>query len=311
MSELTHTFTGPESGSSRLDSFISGHITDMTRSRAQSVIRAAQVTLNGRVVLKTGQAVNPGDQVVVSLPVARPSVLVPQAIPLEILFENKDVLVVNKAAGMVVHPAVGHPDGTLVQAALAHAPNMAGVGGDLRPGLVHRLDKDTSGVIILAKTDQAHAQLGDQFRDRSVSKTYLALCDGEPPAPEGIVDAAIGRDNHNRKRMTIVPDKKGRKSQTRYRVRKAFDAHTYIEAFPVTGRTHQVRVHLAFVGCPIVGDVLYGRKRPSLKVKRQSLHAWRLSISIPGETEARQFEAPIPADIQHYVDLLSRQQPGR
>jgi 23S rRNA pseudouridine1911/1915/1917 synthase len=311
MQEQEYQFENSGPKRQRLDRFLSDQLADFTRSRIQNLIRAGQVEVNGRTVEKTGLAVEPGASVRLVLPVVTASKLEPQDIPLDILFENEDVLVVNKAAGMVVHPAVGHPDGTLVQAALAHAPDMAGVGGEQRPGLVHRLDKDTSGVIVLAKNHQAHDHLARQFRDRLVNKTYLALSDGSPPGPEGIVDAAIGRDNHNRKRMAIVPDKKGRSAQTRYRIRQAFDAHTYFETYPVTGRTHQVRIHLAFIGCPIVGDDLYGRKRPSLKTKRQLLHAWRLGIILPNHSEARQFEAPIPADIQHQIDLLLRQQPGR
>lgn len=242
----------------------------------------------------------------VSIPAAAPSDLRPEPIPLQIVLENRDLLLVDKPAGMVVHPAPGHESGTLVHAALAHAPELEGVGGERRPGVVHRLDRDTSGLILLAKNDRAHQWLQRQFKDRSVEKTYLALVDGRPPTPTGRIEAAIGRDPRRRKQMAVTTQKKGRPAQTTYRIARAYRSHCLLEIQPRTGRTHQVRVHLAFLGCPIVGDTVYGRKRPSLPVARQMLHAWRLRLRLPGEKEPRLFEAPLPSDFRAALELLER-----
>ncbi len=242
----------------------------------------------------------------VNIPPAAPSDLRPESIPLQIVFENRDLLLVNKPAGMVVHPAAGHESGTLVHAALAHAPELEGVGGERRPGVVHRLDRDTSGLILLAKNDRAHQWLQRQFKDRSVEKTYLALVDGLPPTPTGRIEAAIGRDPRRRKQMAVMTESKGRPAQTTYRISHAYRNHCLLEIQPLTGRTHQVRVHLAFLGCPIVGDTVYGRKRPSLPVARQMLHAWRLRLRLPGDKEALLFEAPLPPDLTAALEMLDR-----
>ena len=293
--------------SGRLDKLLVARLPEFSRSRLQSLIKEGHVLVNDRPARKAGQVVEAGMRVSIHIPAVRPAVLQPEAIPLDVRFENEDVLLVNKPAGMVVHPAAGHSTGTLVNAALAHAPEMSGIGGERRPGLVHRLDKDTSGLIILAKNDRAHQFLQQQFRDREVKKTYLALVDGAAPTPEGRIEAAIGRDNHNRKRMRVVPESRGRPALTEYETEESFDRHSLLAAYPVTGRTHQIRVHLAFIGCPIVGDRLYGRRKPSLRVKRQCLHAARMQIRLPGEQEARQFEAELPGDMRHALDLLRRQ----
>ncbi len=290
----------------RLDKYLVVCLPELSRTRVQNLIKAGKVLVNGVPARKTGQALAAEDVVQVTITEAEPSDLVPEKIPLDVIFENDEVLLVNKPAGMVVHPSPGHTSGTLVNAVLAHAPDILGVGGVLRPGVVHRLDKDTSGVIVLAKNDLAHQFLQEQFRARTVHKTYLALVDGAPPTPEGIVETAIGRDNHNRKRMAVVPPHKGRESVTEYHVLETFDAHTLVSAHPKTGRTHQIRLHLAFLGCPIVGDALYGRKKPSVRIKRQFLHAARLSITLPGEREPRAFEAPLPGHLRHVLDLLRR-----
>jgi 23S rRNA pseudouridine1911/1915/1917 synthase len=204
---------------------------------------------------------------------------------------------VNKPAGMVVHPSPGHDHGTLVHAALGHAPQMEGIGGEERPGIVHRLDKETSGLIVIAKNEQAHRWLQDQFRDRSVEKIYLALVDGKPPTPVGRVEAPIGRKATQRKLMAVVPPAKGRDAVSEYKTLESFPAHTLLEVHPLTGRTHQIRVHLAFLGCPVTGDTVYGRKKPSLDLKRHFLHAYRLKITLPGETNPRTFEAKLPVEL--------------
>lgn len=240
------------------------------------------------------------------IPPVETTELIPEDIPLEIVFESDDLIVVNKPAGMVVHPAFGHARGTLVHAVLAHAPQMEGIGGELRPGIVHRLDKDTSGLIIVAKNDRSLRWLQDQFRLHKVEKIYLALVDGHLPTPEGRIEAPIGRDPSHRQKMAIVPAKKGREAITEYFTREVFPHHTLVEAHLLTGRTHQIRLHLSFLGCPIVGDTVYGHRNPSISIERQFLHAAKMSILLPGETVKRTFEAKLPEDLQSVLEILKK-----
>jgi 23S rRNA pseudouridine1911/1915/1917 synthase len=222
----------------------------------------------------------------------------PEAIPLQIIFENEDLLVIDKPAGMVVHPAAGHRTGTLVGAVLAHSPEVNGVGEIERPGIVHRLDKDTSGLILVAKNAATQRHLQQSFALRHTEKTYLALVAGRPPTPEGRIETPIGRDPSHRQRMAVVPPSRGREAVTLYHTRERFPESTLLEVHPLTGRTHQIRVHLAFIGCPVVGDSVYGKRASSAgpSAARQMLHAWRLRIALPGEDEPREFEAPLPED---------------
>jgi 23S rRNA pseudouridine1911/1915/1917 synthase len=213
-------------------------------------------------------------------------------------------MVVNKPAGMVVHPAIGHATGTLVHAALGHAPDIEGVGGEERPGVVHRLDKDTSGLIILAKNDRAHRWLQDQFRLRKVHKVYLALVDGQPPTPMGRIEVAIGRSAKDRNLMAAVPQHKGRASITEYKTLEVFPEHTLLEVHPETGRTHQIRVHMQFLGCPVAGDVVYGRKKTTISVERHFLHAAELTIRLVGEKTPRTFRAPLPEPLSLVLVML-------
>lgn len=287
----------------RLDKFLVTRLPEFSRSRLQSFIKEERVIVDGQLARKAGQILEGGELVRVDIPPPQPSELIPEDIPLDVVFENEDVLVVNKPAGMVVHPAAGHHSGTLVHAALAHAADIEGVGGEKRPGVVHRLDKNTSGLILLAKNDFAHRSLQNQFRAREVEKTYLALVDGAPPTPRGRIEASIGRDTRQPPAMTVLPKGKGRAATTEYYTRERFPHHTLLEAHPITGRTHQIRVHLAFIGCPVVGDTVYGRRRPSLPIERHFLHAARLVIRLPGETEPRTFEAALP---QELLDILER-----
>lgn len=303
MSETIFRITYQGAGD-RLDKFLTACLPEHSRSRIQALIREGLATIDGEVVTKTGTALEDGQRITLEVPPPQPTDLIPEAIPLDVIFENDDLLVVNKAAGMVVHPAAGHWSGTLVHAALAHAPELEGVGGEQRPGIVHRLDKDTSGLILVAKTDRAHRYLVDQFRLRSVHKTYLALVDGHLPTPEGRVEAPIGRDEYHRRKMAIVAPDKGREAVTEYHVVEVFPEHTLVEAHPLTGRTHQIRLHLAFLNCPIVADTLYGRRHATLPVQRQFLHAARLSLVLPGETEERHFEAALPADLAEALETL-------
>ncbi len=298
------TFEGP--APQRLDRFLTQCFPNQSRSRLQAWIKEGLVTVNGRRAKKAGQMLEGGETVEVRVPPVRPTEVQPEPIPLEILFENEDVLVVNKPAGMVVHPAPGNESGTLVNAVLAHVPNLEGVGGMLRPGIVHRLDKDTSGVIIVAKNDRAHRFLQEQFKERRTEKVYLALVDGAPPTPRGRIEAPIGRDTTHRQRMKVVPSGKGREAVTVYHTIERFREHTLLAAHPLTGRTHQIRVHLAFLGCPVVGDTVYGRRRPTLPLGRHFLHAYRLTITLPGEDTPRTFEAPLPPELQAALEEARR-----
>jgi 23S rRNA pseudouridine1911/1915/1917 synthase len=288
----------------RLDVALAALLPAISRTRAQSLIRDGHVRINAELASRSGLRLATGDRLDVQVPAPIPSSLQPEAIPLEVVFENDDVLLVNKPAGMVVHPAAGHATGTLVHAALAHAPDLEGVGGELRPGIVHRLDRDTSGLILVAKNDRAYRHLQQQFKSRSIAKTYLAIVEGHPPTESGKIEAPIGRDLRNRKRMAIVPAAKGRAAVTSYRTRQSLGEASLLEVHPETGRTHQIRVHLAFVGCPVAGDRVYGRRKPVIRAPRQMLHAWRLSVQLPGEQTAREFEAPMPHDFQRVLDEL-------
>lgn len=288
----------------RLDKFLVLQFPELSRSRLQSLIRDELVLVAGEVVTKSGFKLDAGRSVDVTIPPVVSTDLIPEDIPLDIIFENDDMLVVNKAAGMVVHPAVGHETGTLVHAVLAHAPEMEGISGELRPGIVHRLDKDTSGLIVLAKNDRALQWLQKQFKDRLVKKIYLTLVDGQPPTPSGRVDAPIGRDSTQRKQMAVVSASRGRQSVSEYFTEQQFKNHTLLKVHILTGRTHQIRVHMGFVGCPVVGDSLYGHRHKTLPVKRQFLHAAHLEICLPGEDEPSVFDAPLPEDLQKILDTL-------
>lgn len=305
MSGREHTFEVISGQEDRLDKYLAGNLPEYSRSRLQALIKDGNVNVNGTVVIKTGWSLGAGDKVNVLIPEPVAIGLQPENIPLETLFENSDLVVLNKPAGMVVHPAPGHTGGTLVNAALGKLDDLEGIGGEIRPGIVHRLDKDTSGVIIIAKNDQSLRWLQDQFRLRHVEKVYLALVDGKPPTPTGRIEAAIARDPSHRKKMAIVSDVKGRNAVTEYTTLREFNRHTLIEAHPLTGRTHQIRLHLAFIKCPIVGDKVYGKKNPSLEIDRHFLHAERISIVLPGEEHARTFSAPLPVELQNILDTLN------
>jgi 23S rRNA pseudouridine1911/1915/1917 synthase len=304
LSSAHYEFTFSQPASARLDKFLVEQLPEHSRARLQALIREGQVLVDGEPVTKTGQAVQSGQVVILNIPPVEPSFIQPEDIPIEIVFENADLIVVNKAAGMVVHPGPGHATGTLAHAVLGHAPDIEGIGGVLRPGVVHRLDKDTSGLILVAKNDQALRWLQDQFRIRAVGKAYLALIDGAPPTPKGRVEAPIGRDSTHRQRMAITTPKRGRRAVTEYFTAKSFENHTLLEAHPLTGRTHQIRLHCSFLKCPIVGDKIYGYRKLSLPVERHMLHAARLQITLPGAETPQEFEAPLPDDFQQTLDSL-------
>lgn len=288
----------------RLDILLAQELGDYSRSYIQKIISAGGVSADGYPLYKKAELISPGMEVEIIIPPAENSDLQPEDIPLDVLFENEDCIIINKPAGMVVHPALGHTTGTLVQAVLAYAPEIEGVGGVKRPGLVHRLDQDTSGVILLAKNDRAHQFLQDQFRNRDVGKVYLALVDGRPPTPKGRVEVAIGRDPKYRQRMAPVSDREGREAVSEFFTLEEFSKHTLLKVSILTGRTHQIRVHLAFLGCPVVGDTVYGRKVSTLEIDRQFLHASRLTIALPGEDQKRVFEAALPPELEDVLRKL-------
>lgn len=297
-------FVFEEQQAQRLDKFLVDCLPELSRSRIQNLIKDGLVQIDGIVPRKAGQMLERHAVVQVHIPPPEPSELIPEAIPLEIIYENDDLLVVNKPAGMVVHPAAGHRGGTLVHAALAHAPEMEGIGGVQRPGVVHRLDKNTSGLILLAKNDRAHHWLQDQFRLRKIQKVYLALVDGSPPTPSGRIEAPIGRDLKVRKKMAVVVLEKGRSAVSEYLTVETFAAHTLLEVHPLTGRTHQIRVHLAFLGCPIAGDTVYGKRHSTIPLERHFLHAARITVRLPNAKLSTTFDAPLPPDLANLLDQL-------
>ncbi len=304
VSDRVLSFRFDKAAPERLDKFLVEQLQEFSRSRLQGLIADGFVDVNGRTAKKAGQTLESGFDVTVRVPPPVPTDLVAEDIPLDILFENEDLLVINKPAGMVVHPAAGHASGTLVNAVLGYDPEIEGIGGEERPGVVHRLDKETSGLILLAKNERAHRWLQDQFRLRKVEKAYLALVDGKPPTPTGRVETYIGRDPSHRKKMAIVPESRGREAISEYKVVESFDKHTLLEFHPLTGRTHQIRLHCAFLGCPIVGDEVYGKKKPSVEINRHFLHAYRLKIVLPNEQAPRLFEAPLPNELSVVLDGL-------
>ena len=305
MSEQRFSFTVSGENKQRLDKFLVNALPDLSRARIQALIKDGFVQVNGQEIIKTGYQLEKEVLVDLRLPPPSETVLIAEEIPLEIIFENSDLMLVNKPAGMVVHPSAGHASGTLVHAALAHAPEMDGVGGVRRPGVVHRLDKNTSGLILLAKNDQAHQWLQHQFKERKVVKIYDALVDGRPPTSKGRIEAPIGRDPAHRQKMAVVPLAKGREAFSEYYTEKQYSQHTLLKVHLLTGRTHQIRVHMAFMKTPIVGDTLYGHRHSSLPVPRQFLHAGHLEICLPGDDEPTTFDAPLPFDLTQVLDGLA------
>ncbi|MFO7624293.1 MAG: RluA family pseudouridine synthase [Anaerolineales bacterium] len=297
-----------EQGGNRLDRFLVERLPAFSRSRLQQLIRDGSVMVNGKPAKKAGQILERPTTVSVCLPAPESAALIPEEIPLDLVFEDKNLIVINKPAGMVVHPAAGHASGTLVQAALAHSPELSVLQDNQRPGIVHRLDKNTSGLIIIAKNAPAQRWLQDQFRARRVEKIYVALVDGHPPTPEGRIETPIGRSPTSRKRMAVVVPQKGRSAITEYRTLEKFSQHSYLEVRPITGRMHQIRIHLDFIGCPVVGDTIYGLRKPSIPIKRHFLHAARLSITLPGEIQPRTFEADLPEELTQLLEDLKQNQ---
>jgi 23S rRNA pseudouridine1911/1915/1917 synthase len=289
----------------RLDVALVKGTSGLSRSQIQRLVSQGNISVDGVISSKSSTLLNGSETVVICVPPPAPTALLAEDIPLDIVYEDNDLLVVDKPSGMVVHPSSGHRTGTLVNAVLAHDPQMAGIGGEQRPGIVHRLDKDTSGIIVVAKNDRAHRFLQAQFKERTVEKSYLGLVHGMPPSSNGRVETAIGRDKKFRKRMAIYHEKssKTRFAVTRYSTVEKFDEWTLLEIKPITGRTHQIRVHMSYLGCPIVGDLLYGNRRLVSDLhglRRQFLHAASLKIAIP-KGDTRIFNSPLPKDLENVL----------
>ena len=291
----TLTFTAAESAG-RLDRFLSERCPHLTRSRLRQLISLGNVTLDGATT-KPASRIRAGQTVVLRVPDAEASDPIPQQIALDIVYEDSDLIVVNKPAGMTVHPAPGHRDGTLVNAVLARYPDLQRISETVRPGVVHRLDKDTSGLMVVARNERARAMLADQLKRRQFTKRYLALVHGCPDPAEAVVDAPIGRHPKNRKKMAVVAG--GREASTRYVVVERYPKHSLVEATPVTGRTHQIRVHLASIGHPLVGDRLYGRAEAALS--RHFLHARVLGFRLPSSDEYAEFASELPPDLAGFL----------
>jgi len=283
----------------RLDRYLADHLPELSRSRIQKLIAGEHLKVNGRAV-KAAVRLRRGDIITLSPPPPEPSVLKPEPLPLDIIYEDEDVLVLNKPAGLTVHPAPGHRAGTLVNALLSYLPEMPDTGDAARPGIVHRLDKDTSGVMVVAKNSPAHTSLMAQFRARRVTKRYLVLVRGRLAPLRGTIEAAIGRDRAHRQRMAV--SEKGRAAVTRYEVREYLGGATLLEVSLETGRTHQIRVHLRAIGYPVLGDATYGVPSPYLE--RQFVHACRLGLRLPSSGEYREFSAALPPDLERALSSL-------
>jgi 23S rRNA pseudouridine1911/1915/1917 synthase len=297
-----------EEKADRIDLYLSQHLPDLSRSRIQQLIEQGQVQVNDKICTSKKITVQSGDRIFITIPEPKPLDLQPEAIPLDVLYEDDSLIIINKPAGLVVHPAAGHESGTLVNALLAHCTNLAGIGGVQRPGIVHRLDKDTTGAIAIAKTDQAHQHLQAQLKAKTAQREYLGVVHGAPSAESGTIDQPIGRHPVDRKKMTILPvDKGGRTAITHWQVRERLGNYTLIYFQLETGRTHQIRVHSAHMGHSLVGDSVYGSGRSvGVNLPGQALHAWRLRLQHPVSGEWIEAIAPLPPAFITLLDVLRR-----
>ena len=294
-------FTADRDGE-RLDVFLARMDETLSRSRVQRLIADGHVMVDGKTP-KASQRLSEGATVAVEMPEPEATDILPEKIPLDILYEDEDVIVVNKARGMVVHPAAGVSRGTLVNALLAHCKDLSGINGALRPGIVHRLDKDTSGVMIAAKNDAAHRSLAEQIQQKTAKRVYWAILTGNIAEEEGVIHGAIGRNPKDRQKMAVVREN-GKDATTKFRVLERFGAYTLVECRLMTGRTHQIRVHMAYIGHPVVGDPKYGAKKCPFSIEGQALHSKTLMFTHPRTGERMEFEAPLPEDMQMILDDL-------
>ena len=302
--ERKHLTVAPEEETLRLDVLLSRRVEGLTRSAAQRLLEEGKVSLQGRP-LKKNHRLRAGEALELCLPDPVPTDARPQDIPLDIVYEDADVAVVNKPRGMVVHPAPGNPDGTLVNALLAHCgQSLSGVGGAIRPGIVHRIDKDTSGLLIIAKNDRAHLALSAQLKDHTLSRVYEAVAIGSLKEDRGTVDAPIGRSLLDRKRMAVVPD--GRRAVTHYQVLARYPGYTHLRCQLETGRTHQIRVHMAYLGHPLAGDPVYGPKNDPERLGGQCLHARELTFVHPTTGQTVHLTCPLPDWFSGFLDRLER-----
>jgi len=302
--ERTALTAGPEAAGERLDSFLAARLPGLTRSAAARLVETGQVLVDGKPARKSARLAG-GETVEVTLPDPEPADALPQDIPLDVVYEDDDVIVVNKPSGLVVHPAPGHPDGTLVNALLHHCGgSLSGVGGELRPGIVHRIDRDTSGLIIAAKNDAAHQALAAQLADHTLARTYEAVVVGALREDGGTVDAPIGRCPSDRKKMAVVPN--GKRAVTHWEVLERFPGYTYVRCRLETGRTHQIRVHMAHLGHPIYGDTVYGGKKPVPGLTGQCLHAVGLRFVHPRTGETVELSCPLSGEFQALLEKLRR-----
>ncbi|WAL58849.1 RluA family pseudouridine synthase [Thermocoleostomius sinensis] len=298
-----------QSAADRLDRYLSEHLPDLSRSRIQKLIEQGQVWINGQPCPSKKVAVRVGDRVDITIPAVAPLELQAEAMALDILYEDEHLIILNKPIGLVVHPAPGHAEGTLVNALLAHCGDqLAGIGGVQRPGIVHRLDKDTSGAIAIAKTDRAHQHLQAQFKAKTARREYLAVVYGAPSRATGTIDAAIGRHPIDRKKMAVIPeDKGGRRAITHWQIRERLGNFTLMLFQLETGRTHQIRVHSAYIGHPVVSDPVYGSGRSiGVNLTGQALHAWKLRLQHPVSEQWLEVTAPLPPEFLTLLDILRR-----
>lgn len=294
----------PAEAGVRLDKYLSAKLPDFTRSRLQKLIDDKNLLCNGKAAEKNGMKLRAGDQIVLHIPEAKPFEIQAEPIPLDILYEDDDVILINKPKGMVVHPAAGHYSGTLVNALMYHCrDSLSGINGILRPGIVHRIDKDTTGVLVACKNDKAHVCLAEQLKEHSVTRRYYAIVYGGFREDEGVIDAPIGRHPTDRKKMAIN-QKNGKHAVTHYRVLKRFQNYTWIECRLETGRTHQIRVHMSSIGHPLLGDTVYGPARQPFSLEGQTLHAYILGFRHPSTGEYLEVTAPLPAYFQKLLEIL-------
>ncbi|MBP2639944.1 MAG: rluD 3 [Firmicutes bacterium] len=286
----------------RIDVYLTSVMNEFSRSHVQKLIAAEQVQVNGKIIRANYKLQN-NDRIEMTIPEACPAENKAEDIPLSICYEDEDVIVVNKPRGLVVHPAAGHETGTLVNALLMHCHDLSGINGDLRPGIVHRLDKDTSGVMVAAKNDRAHMSLAAQIKARTAGRLYYAIVQGNIKENEGVVDAPIGRHSTDRKKMAVT-FKNSKPATTKFRVLERFGDFTWVECMLLTGRTHQIRVHMAYIGHPVVGDPKYGPRQSLFSIAGQALHSAELHFSHPASGKEMVFRAPLPEDMMNILLML-------